>query len=329
MMTRKDNMMALYYHQSHDHIPSFMDLAMVGGDAEEFENGPAGGSGGKYWFGMEWSRTVSGMGGGTPAPGKVILPDVAEWKKYVRFPDVSRYDWQAQANAQMANVDRNNQVVNYGCWNGQFLRLVDLMSMVEGLMAFVEEPEACAELLQAITDYRITTLEYIKKYFDPDVITIYDDFAHERGLFISPETYKKIVAPEHKRWSDAVRSFGIIPDMHVCGKPEQVVPNFVDEGFEAWQIVQPENDILSLQKECGDKLAFIGCWDFQAKWIQPGHTPADDELRQRVRDTIDTYGPGGNIALMCMITNPAVDMFQSMMTMNDEVIKYGIGYYCR
>ena len=110
MMTRKDNMMALYYHQSHDHIPSFMDLAMVGGDAEEFENGPAGGSGGKDWFGMEWSRTVSGMGGGTPAPGKVILPDVAEWKKYVRFPDVSRYDWQAQANAQMRSEEHTSEL---------------------------------------------------------------------------------------------------------------------------------------------------------------------------------------------------------------------------
>ena len=44
----------------------------------------------------------------------------------------------AQADAQLANVDRNTQVVDYGCWNGQFLRLVDLMSMVEGLMALCE-----------------------------------------------------------------------------------------------------------------------------------------------------------------------------------------------
>ena len=329
MMNRKDNMMALYHHQSHDHIPTFFDFANVGGDAEEFENGPRGGDGGLDWFGMEWRRNAAGGGGGTPAPGKIILPDVTEWKKYVHFPDVTKYDWQAQADVQLANVDRNEKVVDYGCWNGQFLRLVDLMSMVEGLMAFVEEPEACAELLRAITDYRISTLEYIKKYFDPDIVTIYDDFAHERGLFISPETYRELVAPEHKRWSDAVRSYGMIPDMHVCGKPEQVVPGFVDEGFEAWQVVQPENDIVALQKTCGDKLAFIGCWDFQAKWIQPGQVPTEEEIRQLVRDTIDSYGPGGNIGIMGMITNPAVDMFTAMMAINDEIVKYGTGYYCR
>ena len=44
MMNRKDNLMAIYHHQSHDHIASFFDIASVGGDAEEFENGPAGGA---------------------------------------------------------------------------------------------------------------------------------------------------------------------------------------------------------------------------------------------------------------------------------------------
>lgn len=329
MMTRKDNLMAIYHHESHDHIASMMDFAMVGGDAEEFENGPAGGKGGLDGFGMEWARTESTNGAGTPAPGKVVLPDVTEWKKYVHFPDVANYDWKAQADAQLANVDRNTQVVNYGCWNGPFLRLVDLMTMVEGLVAMSEEPEACAELLTAITDYRITTLEYIKKYFDPDVITVYDDFAHERGLFISPDTYRELIAPQHKRWSDAVRSYGIIPDMHVCGKPEMVVPDFIDEGFEAWQIVQPENDIVKLQEEVGDKLAFIGCWDLQAKWIKPGETPTEEDLRAKIRETIDAYGPGGNIGIMGMITNPGVDFFSSMMILNDEIIKYGTGYYCK
>ena len=81
MMNRKDNLMAIYHHQSHDHIASFMDYGMVGGDAEEFENGPAGGAGGLDWFGMEWARTASGGGGGTPAPGKIVLPDIPEWKK--------------------------------------------------------------------------------------------------------------------------------------------------------------------------------------------------------------------------------------------------------
>jgi hypothetical protein len=43
---------------------------------------------------------------------------------------------------------------------------------------------------------------------------------------------------------------------------------------------------------------------------------------------VDKYGPGGNVGIMGMIMNPAVDMFSSMMIMNDELMKYGTGYYC-
>ena len=327
MMTRKENMLAIYRHEKHDHIGSFMDLAHVGGDSEEFENGPAGGDGGLDWFGMEWRRTASGMGGGTPA-GSAILPDITEWRKYVHFPDVSKYDWAGQARAQMAKVDRDKKLVDYACWNGQFLRLVDMMTMVDGLCALLEEPEASEELLSAITDYRIGTLPYIKKYFDPDIITLYDDFAHERGLFVSPETYEELIAPQHKRWTEAVRSDGIIPDMHVCGRPEKVVASFIDEGFDAWQIVQPENDLVSLQKEVGDRLAFIGCMDMQAKWIAPNHVPTEEELRGKVREAIDRYGPGGNVAIFTMIAHPAVDFVRTMSILHDEIVSYGTGYYC-
>ena len=327
MMTRKENMLAIYRHLPHDHIGSHRDLGSVGGDAEEFENGPRGGSGGLDWFGMVWSRTASGYGGGTPAPGRALLPDVTEWKKYVRFPDITKYDWAAQAREQLPRVDRDAQLIDYGCWNGPFLRLVDMMTMVEGLCALVEEPEACEELLTAITDYRIETLPYIKKYFDPDIITLYDDFAHERGLFVSPDTYADLIAPQHKRWCDAVRSYGIIPDMHVCGKPERVVPSFPDEGFEAWQIVQQENDIIALQKAVGDRLAFIGCMDMQAKWLRPGQIPTEEELRAKVREAIDRYGPGGNIAIQGIIAHPAVDFRRVGAILHDEIVKYGTGYY--
>ena len=329
MMTRRENMLAIYRHEKHDHIGSGMDLAHVGGDAEVFENGPRGGAGGKDWFGMEWARTASGFGGGTPSPGKVMLPDVREWRRYVRFPDVSRYDWAGQAREQLAAVDRERQVVDYGCWNGPFLRLVDMMTMVEGLCALLEEPEACEELLTAITDYRIGTLPYIKKYFDPDVVTLYDDFAHERGLFVSPETYRELIAPQHRRWAEAVRSYGMIADMHVCGRPEQVVDSFPDEGFDAWQIAQPENDLVRLQQTVGSRLAFIGCIDMQAKWIPPGHTPTEAELRAKVREAIERYGPGGNVAVMCIIAHPAVDFLSARAVMHDEVLRCGTGYYRR
>ncbi len=234
------------------------------------------------------------------------------------------------AKEQLEGVDRNEKVVTYGCWNGPFLRLVDLMGMVDGLMAMIEEPEACEELLTAITDYRINTLEYIKKYFDPDIVTIFDDFAHERGLFISPDTYNELIFPQHKRWAEAVRAYGMIPDMHVCGKAEMLVPGFADEGFEAWRISAPENDLVALQKVCGDRLVFWGCWDIQAKWITPGMHPTAEDFRRKMREAMELYGPGGNIVMSGLFMNPNVeDPGAAMSAMYDEILNFGTGYYVK
>jgi hypothetical protein len=76
-----------------------------------------------------------------------------------------------------------------------------------------------------------------------------------------------------------------------------------------------------------ERLAFIGCMDMQAKWIPPGHVPTEEELRAKVREAIDRYGPGGNIAIMCAIAHPAVDFRATMPLLHDEVVKYGTGYY--
>ena len=48
-----------------------------------------------------------------------------------------------------------------------------------------------------------------------------------------------------------------------------------------------------------------------------------------MREAIDLYGPGGNVVINGMITNPAVDFFSSAAVMTDEVINYGTGFYCR
>ena len=329
MMNRRDNILALLHHQSHDHIPVTADIAMTGGSRETFENGPAGG--GPDGFGLVWQGSASAMGAGLPAPGQYVLDDVTEWKKQVRFPDVTSFDWEGMAAEQLARFDPKNQIQEYGLWNGQFLRLTHMMGFEEGLMALYTEPEACRELLDAITDYRISTLEYIVKYFRPDSICLYDDFATEQGLFLSPDTYYELIAPQHKKLFDAVRSYGVIPNLHICGKPEEVVPRLPEEGCEAWEICQPENDLLRLQQEVGDKLAFIGCYDMIGKSNGFNiHEPTEEELRQSMRDCIDKYGPGGNVGIMGMImyADPQ-KMVSTMMTLSDEAIRYGTNYYCK
>ena len=324
MMNRRENMLATLLHRSHDHVGNFMtDICSCGGSRETFENGPAGG--GKDGFGVSWQPSASALGQGVPV-GKAPLEDVCAWEDLVTFPDLDAFDFEALAAEQLAGYDPKNQIIEYGMWNGPFLRLSHLLGFEEGLCAMYEEPEACEALLSAITDYKIRLAERVVEVFHPDSICTFDDVATERATFMSPEVYRALIKPVHKRFNDAVRAMGVIPTTHICGKCEAIVPDLIDEGSEAWEICQPENDLIGLQAQLGDRLAFIGGYDMKGA-LALRDVP-EEELRESVRKVIDAYAPGGNYAIMGMIlySDPA-SFIRSMTIMSDEAVRYGTDYY--
>jgi hypothetical protein len=325
LMTRRENMLAILSHQPHDHVGNYKtDMLQAGGNLESFENGPIGG--GYDGFGCKWLASESALGQGVPAAGHIVLENVCDWKKVIKFPNLNEYDWEGQAKAQLKNFDPETQIIEYGMWNGPFLRLAHLMGFENGLCAIYEDPEACLELLNAIVDYKIEVAERAVKHFKPDSICTYDDVATEISTFMSPEKYRELIKPVHKRFNDAVRAMGVIPTTHICGKCEAIVPDLVDEGSEAWEICQPENDLIGLQKKVGDQLAFFGGFDMKGRLAYMD--VSEEELRAAVRETIDKYAPGGNYAMFGIIlySDPA-KFVKTMNIMSDETIKYGTNFY--
>lgn len=325
MMTRRENVLAFLNHHPHDHVVDYMtDLYGTGANLETFDCGPVGG--GEDGFGCKWLASEGAMGAGVPASNSAVLHDVTDWKKIVKFPDLDKFEWEEQAKIQLGKFNSEHQIQEYGMWNGQFLRLTHLMGFEDGLCAMYEEPEACYDLMDAITDYKIKAAEYAVKYFNPDTICAFDDVATERGPFMSPDVYRKLIKPLHKKFNDAVKDMGVIPNMHVCGLCESIVPDFVEEGIHAWEICQPENDLVRLQKQVGDNLAFIGGIDMKGKLSRSETT--EEELRAAVREAIDKYAPGGNYGVLGMVMYSDFNQtLSSMMAMSDEAVKYGTNYY--
>jgi hypothetical protein len=69
----------------------------------------------------------------------------------------------------------------------------------------------------AIVDCKIEVVEQVAKYIKPDFFTNYDDFATERNLFMSTDSFCEIAKPHLKRYYDAVKAFDMIPIQHTCG----------------------------------------------------------------------------------------------------------------
>lgn len=324
MLTPKENfLLAAVEHQKPEWVPNEMsDVIMYGGAFETFENGPAGG--GLDGFGVTWHATESA--GGQPVPGgKPVLDDIEMWEDVVKFPNLDDFDWEGSAAMQagMMGNDRDQRAVEYGMWNGQFLRLTHLMGFENALCALLEEPEACDALFTAVTDYKIQCVERIAKYFKPDIITSYDDIAAEKGLFMSPATYRSLIKPHHKRLNDAIRAHGIEPFIHTCGKCEEIIPDYAEIGTTAWTSAQPMNDIVSILKNYGNKISVIGGYDTNGK---PGLEDATDAvIDAEVKRCMETYGPYGSYILMGfrLMSSPDPNAFiQGLLPINAAASKY-------
>ena len=176
----KANYLKFLNHEETPFIPNeFVGNSILGFGAI---NGPAiekgGADGSPDGFGVYWVCPETGGGAAIPKPGQFLLDDICDWREKVTIPDASAFDWEAEAAKELANVDRNQTVVAFGFGNGVFERLAALMGFEEALLAIMEEPEEVYALFEAITDYKIQALDYIQKYYKPDVVTYYDDACH-------------------------------------------------------------------------------------------------------------------------------------------------------
>jgi uroporphyrinogen-III decarboxylase len=289
-LTPRENYLRALRHEETEYVPFAMapDIARVGTfsptdrglESYGFRDG----------YGVRWAISESALGGSLPAPGDFILKDVTRWKKDITIPDVSKYDWPKIVEAERAAfpADKKTQSFNFGANCGIWERLAALMGFEEAMIALVEEPEAVNDLFTAITDHKIRLAEVAKKYFDADVFVNYDDVATERQLFMSPDTYRALIKPHHKRLNDAVRNLGMIPIQHTCGHAELCVEDYIETGANGWNALQPSNDLVSLLNNYGAKFVFEGGYDTTGK---PGWPTATiDEIVAEVERCFREYG---------------------------------------
>jgi hypothetical protein len=269
---RENNLLAMQ-HKPTEFIPGISDSAYVA-YMDSFEKGPAGG--GLDGFGVNWVYSKhSGLNGPIPEPGNFVLTDVTQWKKTVSFPDLDLVDWEAKAEKDLAAHNTDLVAIEYASGNAHFERLAALMGFEGALIAMIEEPEATFDLLSAITDFKIAVMKKAAKYYKPDMFTYHDDIATEQRLFMSPEIYRQLIKPQHKRLNSACWNEGIMPVFHCCGKADECIDDYIEAGAAAWSFVQKPNDIVGILEKYKGRYTLKGGYDWQGP---AGMADASDEV---------------------------------------------------
>ncbi len=191
---------------------------------------------------------------------KVIDSDAWQDAKARMTPSRDRIDWNALKTLYPA-WRADGRWIEAGFWFG-FDVTHSWMSGTETiLIAMMEEPEWVSDMFNTYLDMCIAHFEMIwDAGYHFDSIKWPDDMGYKNTTFFSPELYRKLLKPVHKRAVDWAHSKGIYAHLHSCGDIMTLVDDLVDIGIDALNPLEVKAGMkpLALKETYGDKLVLHG-----------------------------------------------------------------------
>jgi hypothetical protein len=150
------------------------------------------------------------------------------------------------------------------------------------------------------------------------------DFGMQTGPLVSPETYRDLYAPVHKRLNDWIhRRTSWKTFIHSCGSVRVLIEDFIEAGFDILNPVQcsaAHMDPAELKQEFGDRLTFWG-GGVDTQRTLPFGTP--DDVRREVRERIRIFGRGGGFVFNTTHNVQARVPIENVLAMYETVREQG------
>lgn len=224
------------------------------------------------------------------------LRDVQSVADLVGFPwpTADLWDYSGIPAALDANRDRATEGHSRGFFEiAHFMRGMD-----QFLVDLAADPELACAIMDRIIDH---LLERARRMLAASaggyVIFEYnDDVASQRGLFVSPEMWRRYQKPRMARFCALYHRYGAKVRYHSCGAVRAIIPDLVEIGVDILNPVQAlaeGMDPFELKREFGRELTFHGGVDIQDFLIHA--TP--QQVREHTRRLIDVVGKDGGLIL--------------------------------
>lgn len=149
------------------------------------------------------------------------------------------------------------------CWSGcgPFEQMHPVCGHEYMLMGMALDPEWVKDMAMTFVEMTIQHLEILfAEEGRPDAMWPNEDLGFKFKPFMSPQMYKEILQPAHKRLFDYAHSIGCKVLVHSCGFVEPLVPGLIEAGMDCLQAMEVKAgmDMLRLFERFGDKISFFG-----------------------------------------------------------------------
>lgn len=157
-----------------------------------------------------------------------------------------------------------------------------------------------------------------------DVVQEADDLAGQFSLLISPETYRSIIKPRHKKIMDFIKArTNAKIFFHSCGAIREIIPDMIEVGIDIINPVQVSAvgmESSALKRDFGREMTFWGgLVDTQGVFT----TGSVQEVRDEVRRRIDDFGAGGGFVAATVHNIQANVPPQNIMALWETLQEYG------
>ena len=125
------------------------------------------------------------------------------------------------------------------------------------------------------------------------------DVAHQHGMLISPNTWRKIIKPRYAKIVSFIKSKAPSVKVfhHSCGALKPIIPDLIEIGIDILNPIQPLAQGMNskeLKTEYGSRICFHGGIDLQKVMSFRGSI---EEVKEEVKNRIRDLAPGGGYIL--------------------------------
>lgn len=171
-----------------------------------------------------------------------------------------------------------------------------LYSIEESLYLLASDRREAARLLDLLVEVHLENLAKLLEAVgdNADLIQMGDDLGSQRSTLLSPEMYRELFKPRHRKIFRYVKErSGLKVFMHSCGSIRPLLGDLIDCGIDIINPVQTNTAGMSpreLKREFGRHVTFWG-GGCETQTVLNQGTP--EEVRRMVKERLETFAPGG------------------------------------
>lgn len=158
-----------------------------------------------------------------------------------------------------------------------------------------------------------------------DVACEHDDLAGQRALLFSPETYRSVVKPRHKKLFQFIKTHAPVKLFyHTDGAVRPLIGDLIEAGMDILNPVQftaANMDLKSLKQEFGRDLVFWGA-GVDTQGVLGTGTP--EQVKVDVKRNIEVLAPGGGFIFATVHDIQANVPPENIMAMWEAWQSYGV-----